>query len=222
MAGMLPLVVLGGRAVALGAAPCRREAAPVREATEPGAGPELGASPPRKQEAIDSQSTVASDGAGGSEASDSDEPRTTVQLRNVPPAFSRAMLLSLLDAQGFRARYDFVYRAEDTVADAFVNFLTAEDASRFRCLLNLPGPPGLQREGAGCSTTWSLWQGLAENVRRYRNSPVMGKGVADGFKPIVLSEGKRVAFPRPTKKVKEPRVRKDLVRRTGGPEAAQA
>jgi len=215
MAHMAPLVVVGGRAVALG------DGSPI------GSDFGLKAGLPPRQDTVDSQSTAASEGAGSTVASDSDEPRTTVQLRGVPPAFSRGMLLSLLDAQGFRARYNFVYlpmdfSTEESLGYAFINFCDAEDATRFRKLFNVPGPPGLQREEPWCNTTWSTWQGLSENIKRYRNSPVMGKGVPDDFKPVMLSEGKRVAFPRPTKKVKEPRLRKDLVKRTGGLDGAQA
>jgi RNA recognition motif-containing protein len=220
MARMVPLVVLGQRAVARGDEPHHREA-PL------GSDFGLKAGLPRKQGAIDSQSTVASEGAGSSVASDSDEPKTTVQVRNVPPTFSRGMLLNLLDMQGFGARYNFVYlpvdfSTEESLGYAFINFVHAEDAARFRNLLNVPGPPGLQREEPCCNTTWSLWQGLSENIKRYRNSPVMGRGVPDDFKPALFSGGKRIAFPRPTKKVKEPRVRKDLVRRTDGLDGEQA
>jgi len=220
MARMVPHVVLGGRAVALGDESHHLEA-PLSSDFR------LKVDLPRKQDAIDSQSTVPSEGAGSSVASDSDEPKTTVQLRNVPPTFSRGMLLNLLDVQGFHARYNFVYlpvdfSTEESIGYAFISFVRAEDATRFRNLFNVPGPPGLQREEPCCNTTWSLWQGLSENIKRYRNSPVMSKGVPDDFKPAMFSEGKRIAFPRPTKKVKEPRVRKDLVKRIGGLDGAQA
>jgi len=240
---MAPLVVLRGRAVPLG--DVRRRAAEA-ERLDP-EGPSFDSEPetppglPRKQGSAGSLSTDASDGAPSpiasdraesSAASDTDEPKTTVQLRHVPASFSRAMLVSLLDAQGFKALYDFVYlpmsfSTKESLGYAFINFVQAEDAARFRDLMEIPGPPGLEREKLDSSapdsnTSWSVWQGLAENTRRYRNSPVMGKGVPDDFKPILLSEGKRVAFPRPTKKVKEPRLRKDLVKRTGGPDGAQA
>merc|ERR1719188_1320904 len=122
---MVPLVVLGGRAVARGDESSHHREAPL--ATD--FGPQAGL--PRKQDAIDSQSTVASDGAGSSVASDSDEPKTTVQLRNVPPTFSRGMMLNLLDVQGFRARYNFVYlpvdfSTEESLGYAFINFVNTE------------------------------------------------------------------------------------------------
>jgi len=214
-----PLVVLNGRAVALagdalyyGDASCDSD-------------PELRANLPRKLDSADTQSTVAD--SQSTVASDSDEPKTTVQLRNVPPSFSRSMLLNLLDMQGFRSCYDFIYlpmdfSTQESLGYAFVNFVRVEDAARFRNLFNIPEPPGLQRETPCCNTSWSLWQGLAENIKRYRNSPVMGKGVPDDFKPAMFSDGKRVAFPRPTKKVKEPRVRKDLVKRTTDADAVHA
>jgi len=50
-------------------------------------------------------------------------------------------------------------------------------------------------------------QGLASHVERYRNSPVMHEDVADSFKPVLLKDGKRIAFPPPTKRLKAPRLR---------------
>jgi len=215
MALMAPLVIVNGCALAVGG-----ELASLHREASADSDSELKTPLPHKRDGGDSQSTVASDGAASSVASDSDEPKTTVQLRNVPPAFSRRLLLGLLDVQGFSGLYDFVYlpvdfSSEDSLGYAFINFTHAEDAWKFRQLFNVPEPPGLQREQRICSTSWSFWQGLSENIRRYRNSPVMGKNVPDDFKPALFSQGKRVAFPRPTKKVKEPRTRKDLAKKTG-------
>jgi hypothetical protein len=243
MAGkMLPLVVVSGRAVPLADAYHRGEEAG-RLDPEPtfDSDPETPPGLPRKQGSALSLSTAASDGAPSpmasdraesSAASDAGEPKTTVQLRHVPATFSRSMLVSLLDAQGFKALYDFVYlpmsfTTKESLGYAFINFLHAEDAARFRNLLDVPGPPGLQRErpdgsAPDTNTSWSVWQGLAENTRRYRNSPVMGKCVPDAFKPAMFAEGKRIPFPRPTKKVKEPRTRKDLIKRTAGADEPQA
>merc|ERR1712232_392540 len=63
--------------------------------------------------------------------------RTTAVIRNIPPEFTRARLLELIDNQGFDGLYDFVYLPIDFQTElnhcyAFINLITAEDAERFR------------------------------------------------------------------------------------------
>lgn len=50
-------------------------------------------------------------------------------------------------------------------------------------------------------------QGLKAHIERYRNSPMMHESVDAKFKPMMFSNGARVPFPAPTKKLKPPRMR---------------
>merc|ERR1712039_354521 len=60
-----------------------------------------------------------------------------------------------------------------------------------------------------CEVSWSYpVQGLEENIKRYRNSPVMHELVPDSVRPVLFQDGKRVEFPEPTKKIRPPRVKK--------------
>merc|ERR1712032_872695 len=63
--------------------------------------------------------------------------------------------------------------------------------------------------------SWSEgFQGLAAFVEKYRNSPVMHEDVPDEFKPVILQDGLRVAFPQPTEEIQFPS-RRRLRRRRG-------
>lgn len=48
---------------------------------------------------------------------------------------------------------------------------------------------------------WATLQGLEKHVEKYRNSPVMHDSVGHEARPILIQDGKRVAFPPPTKKI---------------------
>mmetsp|Transcript_40941 Transcript_40941/g.124038 ORF Transcript_40941/g.124038 Transcript_40941/m.124038 type:complete len:106 (+) Transcript_40941:336-653(+) len=62
--------------------------------------------------------------------------------------------------------------------------------------------------GSVCTASWNEpHQGMDALVERYRNSPVMHPSVAPAHRPAVFAEGKRVAFPAPTRAVRAPRVR---------------
>lgn len=139
-------------------------------------------------------------------------PYHTLMLRNLPNNYSRNMLLSLLDSEGFSGQYDFVYLPVDfkshaSLGYAFVNLCTTESAER--CWKVFQGfnnwvVPSLKV----CSVNWSTpFQGLDAHVERYRNSPVMHEHVPDEYKPMLLSLGKRLPFPPPTKKIRAPRIR---------------
>merc|ERR1711874_913274 len=65
------------------------------------------------------------------------EQKTTLILRNIPTAYTREMLLTTLDAEGFACLYDFVYlpiKIKRNVAFgyAFINLIDEEAAERFR------------------------------------------------------------------------------------------
>lgn len=141
-----------------------------------------------------------------------DGPRTTVMLRNLPVSFSRDMLLSVLDREGFSARYDFVYLPIDFGSRsgfgyAFINLVDPDAAADFRVHFQGFTNWGIESSKVADITWSSTHQGLEEHVSRYRNSPVMHETMPDECKPIVLDKGVRIDFPPPTKIVRAPRIR---------------
>mmetsp|Transcript_23213 Transcript_23213/g.41076 ORF Transcript_23213/g.41076 Transcript_23213/m.41076 type:complete len:299 (+) Transcript_23213:59-955(+) len=135
--------------------------------------------------------------------------RTTVMLRNVPNNYTRDMLLTLLNEQGFSSRYDFVYlpidfRRRANLGYAFVNL--TDEASVDALWSTFDGFSGWALPTAKvCQVSWSgPHQGFKAHVERYRNSPVMHRSVPDEYKPVIFEHGLRKNFPRPTKKVKAP------------------
>lgn len=159
--------------------------------------------------------TVCSDNTTSAGASDeeSSESHTTVMLRNIPNNYSREMLLSLIDKEGFASSYDFVYLPIDFSSQAglgyaFVNFVTSDDAERCQqhfegfCDWSVPSEKV-------CSVTWAgPHQGLRPHVERYRNSPVMHDTVPDEWKPAVFVNGTRTPFPPPTQPIRKPKIRR--------------
>ncbi|CAK0862059.1 unnamed protein product [Prorocentrum cordatum] len=131
--------------------------------------------------------------------------RTTVVIRNLPPNYSRAFLLELLDAHGFAGKYDFVYLPLEfgsgtTFGFAFVNLTGPEHAAHFKTVFD-----GFSSWQVPCeceaAVGWSWSQGYQAHVDRYRNSPVMHDAMPDDCKPIVFAGGARAVFPPPTKRV---------------------
>lgn len=148
----------------------------------------------------------------GADSSTSSEivEQTTIMLRNLPLAYTRTMLLDLLDSEGFEGRYDFFYLPSNFETSlgfgyAFVNFSSEDDAELAR--QHFQGFNKWTTAGEEvCETSWSdPYQGLAANVERYRNSPVMHESVDDEHKPVVFLGGLRQAFPAPTKLIKAPK-----------------
>jgi len=134
-------------------------------------------------------------------------------LRNLPNNYSRDMLLQLLDREGFRGSYDFVYYPVDFkrwagLGYAFVNLINHGEASRVWghfdgfCKWDLPSNKVVE-------VCWGTpLQGLADCTERYRNSPVMHDSIPEHFKPVVFKNGIRFPFPEPTKKIRNPRWRR--------------
>jgi len=136
--------------------------------------------------------------------------KTTLMLRNLPSCFTRAKLLKLLDAQGLLGHFDFVYLPIDFLSGAglgyaFVNMCTPQDAQL--AIAKLRGVSDWQDSTSSkvLDVCWSdPHQGIEMLVERYRNSRVMHGTVPDHYKPMLFSEGRRVPFPSPTKRVRPP------------------
>mmetsp|Transcript_38842 Transcript_38842/g.89700 ORF Transcript_38842/g.89700 Transcript_38842/m.89700 type:complete len:414 (-) Transcript_38842:483-1724(-) len=134
---------------------------------------------------------------------------TTVMLRNLPNRYTRKMFLRMLDLHGFRLDYDFLYLPIDfkhrvNLGYAFVNMASHESAVRLKETLDGFKDWAFDSQKV-CEAVWaSPHQGLAPNIERYRNSPVMHDSVSDEFKPLLFKAGTRVAFPRPTKAIRAP------------------
>lgn len=163
----------------------------------------------------DSISDLSTDFGDSSESLSSGEELvspTTVMLRNLPNNYSRQMLLSLIDAEGFAGQYDFLYLPIDfsskaSFGYAFLNLTSHAQASWFVETFH-----GFSRwsipSRKACVLGWSRpHQGCAANIERYRNSPIMHDTVPDDYKPVVFSKGKRVPFPPSTKRITRPRPR---------------
>jgi RNA recognition motif-containing protein len=145
------------------------------------------------------------------------ETRTTVLFRNVLATSKRSDLCMLLDNQGFRGQYDFLYVPANfktmlSFGYSFVNFVSGQAAEAARQYFD-GFQWNLRGESSVLETSWSNpHQGYEVHVERFRDCPVMHSSVADEYKPIVLRGGVRVAFPAPTKRLIAPR---DVRRRHG-------
>jgi len=137
---------------------------------------------------------------------------TTVMLRNIPNRYTQSHLVNLLDENGFRSLYDFVYLPMDfrngvNLGYAFVNLLTHQDALNAVQVFH-----GFSRwfyeSSKVCEVSWAHpHQGLEEHVERYRNSPVMHQCMPDEYKPMLFKSGVRMPFPLPTKAIRAPKLR---------------
>jgi len=148
----------------------------------------------------------------GAEEESDQEWRTTVMLRNMPNNYTRDMLLELVDSMGFSNCYDFAYlpvdfKSQAGLGYAFINFISSAEA--MRCFDNFEGFSGWKvPSDKVCTVTWgSPYQGLEAHIERYQNSPVMHHSIPDEWKPVLVQQGERIAFPAPTKPIKTPKVR---------------
>jgi len=139
--------------------------------------------------------------------------KTTVMMCNVPLSYTCDSLIGLLESKGFSGWFDFVYVPMNFtemlgVGYAFLNMTTPERAEEF--MLAFEGFDGWASSFSktACSMRWSNCQGLSENVSRYRNSPMMSEEVPAFYKPVLLRDGVRVPFPKPTKQLRTLRRRK--------------
>jgi hypothetical protein len=152
---------------------------------------------------------------------DPDSTNTTVMMRHMPPNYTREKLLSLLDSEGFRGSFDFVYLPVDFTTFqgfgyAFINCTSNLEAHRFfkhfQGFTAWPQSHMTAEEAVGppsvCEVSWgNPLQGRAAHIDRYRNSPVMHKDVPEQFKPVTFENGIRVKFPTPTKRIRPPRLK---------------
>lgn len=137
---------------------------------------------------------------------------TTVMLRNLPNNYTRQMLMAMLDNEGFEGKYNFLYLPIDfqsraCLGYAFVNLVDPSYVPHFWEKFSGYSKWVLPSKKV-CGVSWSgPHQGLEAHVERYRNSPVMHESVPDEYKPVILQNGLRVAFPEPSKAPRPPRIR---------------
>lgn len=162
---------------------------------------------------ISNVSDVSDGAASMPPPKDGNPEQTTVMMRNVPNNYTRDMLINLLDKEGFRGLYNFLYLPMDFNSGACLGYA-------FVNLVNVEAVPGFWRRFHGfsrwsvpsrkvCHVTWSgPHQGYQAHVERYRNSPVMHPSVPEEYRPVVFLNGERVSFPLPARAPRVPRVRR--------------
>merc|ERR1719330_1788278 len=145
-----------------------------------------------------------------SDASSSSERdvRTTVMLRNLPNNYTRAMVLELLESKGFdSSKFNFFYLPIDFNTNVALGYAFVDLVHPFWKAFDGFSSWALPSRKA-CFVSWcEPCQGLQAHIERYRNSPIMHDSVPDEFQPLLLENGRRVPFPRPTKSIRAPRLR---------------
>eukprot|EP00930_Biecheleria_cincta_P020256 TRINITY_DN15271_c0_g1_i2.p1 TRINITY_DN15271_c0_g1~~TRINITY_DN15271_c0_g1_i2.p1 ORF type:complete len:270 (+),score=31.84 TRINITY_DN15271_c0_g1_i2:78-812(+) len=141
------------------------------------------------------------------------EDATTLMIRNVPRSFTRDTLMAVLDRVGFKGKYDFLYLPIHFSSDAgfgyaFVNLVTPSVVPAFTACIHGFNDWGVDSDLVAEVAWSSKLQGLDHHIERYRNSPVMHPDMPDKYKPIILRSGSRVPFPKPTKRLAQPRLRR--------------
>ena len=133
--------------------------------------------------------------------------RTTLVLKNLPKDWTGAMLAEKLDVEGFAGLYDFVYvplslQLGTSFGYAFTNMASADLAACF--LDKFQGALGWTKDQS-LEVEWCEHQGLAIQIEKYRNSPLMHESVQAEARPLLFRNGLNTAFPEPTKDIKKPR-----------------
>lgn len=134
------------------------------------------------------------------------EEATTVMLRNLPCGFTRKALLGVLNKVGFQGCYDFAYIPIDfenklCKGYAFVNLNHKKHVQRLIVVFDGFDKWNHCKSSKVCKASLSNTQGLAANIRRYQNSPIMGPDVPDTFKPVLFAGRRQVPFPEPTREL---------------------
>jgi len=137
----------------------------------------------------------------------------SVMMRNVPNCYTRDMLVDLLDAEGYLGSFDFLYIPIDfrrglSLGYAFLNFTSPSIAEGFRMHFTGFSQWSVPSDKV-CEITWSdTLHGLESHIQRYINSPVMHAAVPDDHRPLLFDGADRVPFPKPTKKIRAPRIKR--------------
>ncbi|CAE7385667.1 ML3 [Symbiodinium natans] len=126
-------------------------------------------------------------------------PRTTVMLRNLPNNYTRNMVCTMLDKEGFKGSYDFMYlpidfRSKANLGYAFINLV---DEPKVQLLWQIFDgyTKWVLPSAKVCSVSWSgPHQGQQAHIDRYRDSPIMHGSVPDEFKPAIFAQGRCRSF----------------------------
>jgi len=119
---------------------------------------------------------------------------TTIMVKNIPNFYNRAMVLELLDSNGFKGTYDFVYVPHSfkrlpvlvTLGYFFVNFSSHEVALRAR--ERFAGfRDWVKHSDKIMDATWATTtQGQQACIDRFQNSRVMNNSVPPECKPALF------------------------------------
>jgi len=156
-----------------------------------------------------------------------DRPLTTLKVSGIPEANTQQDLLDEFSKHGL-VGIDFVYMPRNLRRDcehfgyAFVDFQDPAQAAQAAAHMK-----GLTSDGdfdiEALVSAWSRDQGLALNLQRYRNSPLMHEIVPNMFKPSVYDgQGNKLTFPRPTVTIRAPRANFPVMRELRASEARRS
>lgn len=134
---------------------------------------------------------------------------TTLVLKQLPDGCSQQAVVELLDSLGFAKQYSFVYapmnfRTHAIFGFCFVNFI--ENGIAQEAKQKLSQLSWANFNNARIEAHWSEpHQGLEVHIERYRNCPVMHRAVPMMYKPLLLQNGRRIPFPKPTRAILPPK-----------------
>jgi hypothetical protein len=139
---------------------------------------------------------------------------TTIMIKNLPGKCTNVMMMEMLDSVGLQGQYNFIYAPTDfrnytSFGYAFVNLVSHDVALQAMEALEDWVCPTWGEQATAFEVCWSEpHQGLHTHVKRYQNSPVMHPDVLAEYKPLLLKNGVVQRFPAPTKRIREPRLRR--------------
>lgn len=188
--------------------PCYMVPIPVLSGSGPPAPASAGWTvPPPPPPPAQAQATGVEEQAASTPAAPAAPLPTTLLLKHLWSSCTTQELAEFLDSLGFIGCYDFLYvpanlRESRAFGFAFVNMV-----SHLAALVLKERFDGyLAKEGADAlAVQWcDAHQGLAAQIERYRESPIMHEDVPDRFKPMLFQGGRRQPFPPPTRPIQFP------------------